>query len=202
MLNVTLCSEAALLVSALAVLSGCNVPAVSGSTGGVQLVSHHKLPIHTEESLDDDRYYAFDLNDDGRNEYFAIAYVGAHGATILLLDPNGKYMLGPEPFDPDASDEELDEWAHFRGIGCCDFIVILEDRHEGHRDFISIVEHWAGPKAQEWTLWTYKNGRYESKRVRNESVFSWYHTPHPPFGVKLGVWDQPHPLQIHAYIAI
>ncbi len=109
MFNLRLCYEVTLLVSALAVLSGCNVPAVSGSTETMQLVSHHKLPIHTEESLHDDRYYAFDLNDDGRNEYFAIAYAGAHSATILLLDPNGKYMLGPEPFDPDATDEDLEE---------------------------------------------------------------------------------------------
>jgi len=109
-------------------------------------------------------------------------------------------MLAPEPIELGTSNEGIDEWISYRGIDCCDFIVILEDKHDGYRDFISITEHWAGPKAQEWTLWTYVNGQYESKTVSNESTFSGFYASYASRGVELGVWTEPRPLRIHAFI--
>ncbi len=115
--------------------------------------------------------FAYDLNSDGVPEYFVADMVGADGANFVLLDTNRKSLL---EFPDSTSDKitattEPSLVATDEGSIGGEAILILESRHNGYFDLLSIDDALDG---QTWTLWTFANGYYSSKPFDNHLKFS------------------------------
>jgi len=109
------------------------------------------------------RYFAYDLNEDGEDEYFIVDNTGANKAVFVLLDQRGRSLLLPV-----REEREYRKVAQGDGAICCDLIFILPSKHAGYFDFFSAAKFGGWP-VQEWTFWRFRRGRYVRRRVEHET---------------------------------
>ncbi len=109
------------------------------------------------------RYFAYDLNEVGEDEYFIVDNTGVNKAVFVLLDQRGKSLLRPA-----REEREYRRVAQGDGAIYCDLIFILPRRRSGYLDFFSVATYGGGPP-QEWIFWRFRRGRYERRRVEHET---------------------------------
>jgi len=124
-----------------------------------QLRMSEDPPIRLERgpvgALPDDpvEYFSYDLNGDGRPEYFVQAGAGVNKVSFLLVDAQGKSLL---------VDSEEDSMHGGWIFG--DWLLILEETHEGYHDLLMAATNYGGG-GQHWVRWEFRDGKYVPREV-------------------------------------
>jgi hypothetical protein len=168
-------------------------------------------------------WFAYDLDQDGRLEYFIADMHGAHTVSFLLIDDRGGTILlgrcdksedtpasqpsGARSVASQASTradtgpaDEPKEWASETGSFCCDQLLILNSKHEGYYDILAIYTSIGDHPVQKWELWVHHDGYYTGCDWYGGMVFT-------PEGFRLDTpdyecWNGPddvEPFSIRAY---
>jgi len=198
-----------LAVSFLVLVGGCSSPGVDptgAAKGGysppqpTELKYRSDPPVRSRLKVSDAEirgwaevsYIPYDLNGDGKPEYFIVDQHHAHACTFVLVDGGGEGMLEPRVEDSEFMSES-GEWATDWGFFCCDQLLILESSHEGYFDLLTIDTDWNRTPTQTWALWVRKNSRYAAQEFRNELCFYTHSTKGPaPFIGVVGTYEGPH----------
>ena len=89
--------------------------------------------------------FQFDLNNDGKNEFFIQDNAGANKVVFYLTNFKGQKL--------------------FKGELFCDSIFILNSKTNGYNDFITLATILAVPS--EWYYWKFKKKKYAPTRIKN-----------------------------------